>query len=84
MSTIPCTKKEFLAQCGEFWKIMSNKNNTQEGVGNAYKCLVLYYFGMEETTDDDLESCASMLKCVTDNAMRRGWHLQEPDLGQQS
>lgn len=80
MTTLTCTKQEFFGHCGEFWKIFSNKNNSQDGVANAHKCLVLYYLGIQDINDDELESCASMLMCMTNNATARGWHLMTPDL----
>ena len=81
MATFPCSAVDFKKAFCEFQAAIETKNSTQEGIANMHKCLVLHYIGLENVTDDELDSCASWLRVATNEAQLRGGSLQAPDLG---
>ena len=80
MATIECTLEEFYKAIRDFREVMCSPKSTQDDVALAHKCLVLHYLGCEFGSDDKLDSCAIQLEACTNEALRRGWHLIEPDL----
>lgn len=80
MSTIPCTIEQFNKAFCEFNEAAGLKTNTQDGIANMHKGLVLHYLGIEKATDEDIERSARCLHIATSGAIRRGWHLSVPDL----
>ena len=75
-ATFPCTVKEFNATAGKFFRAVTDPSNTQEGIANMYKGLVLHYLGIQNPTDEELERAATVLEVMTTNATLRGWNLQ--------
>lgn len=80
MSTIECTKQEYYKAWHDFRRVQGSTESTQEEVALAHKCLVLHYIGMQDVTQEEIESCATFLEIATKEAMMRGWTLMEPDL----
>lgn len=80
MATIPCTVAEFNAAFCEFHKAIGDRSNTQAGIANMYKCLVLHYLGTQDATDEEIKATARTLELAQSEAMMRGWNLVTPDL----
>lgn len=77
-ATIPCTVKEFNAAFCQFFRAIGDKSNSQEGIANMYKCLVLHYLGIQTPTEAELQCAANVLETATSNAVARGWMLDIP------
>jgi len=77
MTTIPCNLSQFNKACSKFMREIGNKNNTQESISGLYKGLTLHYLGLQDLTDDEVETAAIIFKVMTDNALARGWSLDE-------
>lgn len=81
MATIECTKQEFFAAFRMFKDEISKKSQTQDAIGNLWKGLVLHYLGLNaDTTESEVEFCASLIEAAGHEARYRGWTLIEPDL----
>ncbi len=80
MATITCTWEEFCKAFCDFNDAIGNTNNTQDGIGNLWKGLVLHYFGVQDITDEQIERAVVMLNVAHHGAIFRGWDLLEPDL----
>lgn len=75
MSTIPCTIEQFNKAVCDFNEAAGLKTNTQDGIANMHKCLVLHYLGIENATTEEIETSAIWLEIAQNGAIRRGWDL---------
>lgn len=79
MATFDCTKEEFNAGVCQFIQAAGDKSNTQRGIANMHKGLVLLYLGMSDVTDAEVETAAIFLEVATNGAIARGWDLIVPE-----
>lgn len=76
MATIPCTKQEYSQFYFQFTSAIKDNNNTDEGITNAYKCLVLAYLGCkDDLTELEKQNMAMSLELAMQQAIDNGWHV---------
>jgi len=79
MSTFNCSLAEFNKGVCDFIREAGLRSNTQDGIANMHKGLVLMYLGIQDITDEQMETAATFLEIATIGAMKRGWHLVRPE-----
>jgi len=76
MATIPCTKQEYSSFYYQFTTAVDDLTNTNEGVTNAYKCLILAYLGcQDDLTDLEKANMAMSLELAMQKAIEKGWQV---------
>lgn len=69
----PSTVEDFNRSFAKFHEAIGNKRHTHEQIRGGLKGLTLKYLGLQNVTDEELETCATFLQIAIKEAQARGW-----------
>lgn len=75
MATISCNKTEFNAALCKFNREIGDRRHSQASITGLFHGVSLHYLGLKGVTDEELDTCAMMLKIAISGAHARGWEL---------